>query len=65
MNTNLREREQGWEWPVPRSVPSSPPYGWDLARTGMTDSAGARTQDLAIKSRVLYQLSYGIENPQF
>ena len=44
--------------------PSSYPFhgGRDGIRN---DSAGARTQDLAIKSRVLYQLSYGIMNPQF
>ena len=29
-----------------------------------SDSAGARTQDLAIKSRMLYQLSYGIPSPK-
>ena len=44
--------------------PSSYPFrgGRDGIRN---DSAGARTQDLAIKSRVLYQLSYGILNSQF
>ena len=32
--------------------------------TEANDSAGTRTQDKAIKSRLLYQLSYGIQNRQ-
>ena len=39
----------------------------DLLASGCqegSDSAGTRTQDQAIKSRMLYQLSYGIPNRQ-
>lgn len=53
----IRDRQAVWRATIIKRPEPSCSVGDHGTRS---DSAGARTQDLAIKSRMLYQLSYGI-----
>ena len=48
---------------VSQCRPSLPGGMWFPQRKPVNDHAGARTQDLPLKRRLLYRLSYAISSP--